>query len=246
MRIFSLIFPCLVLFCFSAHAADMSNSHPLEKKGLIRIQKDGSYIYKTSTGVKNRSASFRIGQIEAPGIESADGQTNFESMYGGSGVVAVQFDYEWQPFTGWGKVGVVAGGGLFTAQGSGRFLDGSEAQEQYTFIGLPLSLGGIYRLELSDRQWLAPYVSGGASYYILAETRDDSKTPSVTGTPAAYGAGGLLISISHWDRGTRHTLWTEYGIANMWLSLEYKVTQASSQDLDVSSNAFNVGLTFDF
>ncbi|MFP5520274.1 MAG: hypothetical protein ACLGGX_10240, partial [Bdellovibrionia bacterium] len=221
-------------------------AHPLAKKGLVAIAKDGSYIYRTETGIKSQSASLRLGQIQPPNIESADGTTNFEEMYG-SGTANISFEYEWQPFNNWGKLGVLAGIGLFNSAGNGRYLsDGTPARETYTFWGVPISAGVSYRFEFSDRQWLAPYVLGGLSYYGLVETRDDGVPPKATGVPAAFSGGGALFSITHWDKASAHTIWSEYGIANMWVSLELRVIQSFSEDLDVSSNHVNLGLTFDY
>lgn len=221
-------------------------SHPMAAKGLIRINKDGSYIYKTPTGEKSRSFSFRVGQQEAPRIVAADNVTDFQDIYGDTTVIAFGFEYEYQATTRFGKWGLVLGSGLFTANGRGRFLNGDVARESYTFLGVPLTAGGIYRFEFSDRQWLAPFATVGGAYYGLAEIRDDGKAPNVTGTPAVYGGGGILFSITNWDRETAFTLWNEYGIANMWLNLDYRLTQSLSEDVDVSSNSLNLGLTFDF
>jgi hypothetical protein len=169
--------------------------HPLAAKGLMRIEKDGSYIYRTKPLDHNQSASFRIGVIQPPNIQSADGQTDFKTMYTEENIPTFMFDYEWQPFTGFGKLGVQAGVGFFTSEGKGRFLlDGEEAKEKYTFYAFPVNLGVIYRLEFSSKQWLAPYIAGGGTYFALVEMRDDDAKPHGVGTPAAYGAGGMMFN----------------------------------------------------
>lgn len=221
-------------------------NHPLAEKGLIRIKKDGSYIYKTETGQKSRSFTFRMGSQEAPRIVAADQVTDFQDIYGSETVVSLGIDYEFQMTNRFGKWGLVIGSGFFTASGNGRFLNGDLAKESYTFLAVPLTVGGIYRFEFSDHQWFVPFVNVGGAYYGLAEFRDDGRGPSLTGTPAAYGGAGLLLSVTNWDRETAFTLWSEYGIANMWVNLDYRRAQSFSEDVDVSSNSLNLGLTFDF
>lgn len=222
-------------------------SHPLSKKGLIRIEKDGSYIYKTQTGTKNQSFSFKIASVDPMQIETADGQSSFETMYGSGSVTGLMFDYEWQPFTTYGKLGVQAGFGLTYSQGNGRFLnDGSEAKEKYTLFTIPLNLGGIYRFEYMQKQWVAPYVAGGVSYVGLIETRDDNKSPKMVGTPAAYGAGGVMVNITAFDRQMSFDLYSEYGVAAMWFVFEFRRVQSLSEDLDVSGNVINGGISVDF
>lgn len=226
--------------------------HPQAAKGLLAITKDGAYIYKTSENRDfHQTGTFRFAAMDAPKIVAADG-TTFEAMYQGSQQHMLMFDYEWQPFTTYGKLGVQAGFGLLYATGKGRFVssdpsvNGQEAKEKYTFLAVPLNLGAIYRLEWLSRQWLAPYVSGGGTYIGIAEFRDDGKTPSAVGTPGAYGAAGMLFNISAMDRETAFVLNTEYGIANLWVSVEYRYLQTFSEDLDFTSNILSAGIAVDY
>ncbi len=220
--------------------------HPMASKGLIRIESDGSYIYKTAVSKHDQSSTFRVGSIQPPNIDSADGKTNFKTMYSRSDIPIFMYDYEWQPFSQFGKLGVQAGFGFFTAQGNGRFLDGTEAREKYTFFAIPLNVGVVYRMELSDRQWLAPYVAGGLSYYAIGEFRDDSKAPHGVGTPGAYGAGGLMFNVSSFDRETAYTLDSEYGITNLWLSFEFRYVKSFSADIDLTASIINLGIAVDY
>lgn len=221
--------------------------HPLQKKGLERIEKDGSYIYKTRKYEKtNKTATLRFGFVEAPKIKAADG-TSFSTMYTSSSLFTLMFDYEWQPFEFLGKSGLQAGFGFYTAQGSGRFLNGGgEAREKYTFIAIPLNLGIIYRLEFSEKQWFVPYAAGGGTYMAMVENRDDSKSLHGVGSAGAYAAGGALFSITAIDRTMAHTLRSEYGLGGLWVSLEYRYLKSFSADLDFSSNIFSLGVAADF
>lgn len=225
--------------------------HPQAAQGLLAITKEGAYIYKTQEEKSyHQTGAFRMGMIDPPRITSVDENIDFETMYSGSQQPLLSFDFEWQPFTAYGKLGLQAGFGLMIAYGQGRFAAGSmagqEAKEEYTFLAIPLSLGVVYRLEWMDRQWIAPYVGGGGTYIGVAEIRDDGKSPKAVGTPGAYGVGGVLFNISALDRETAFTLSSEYGIANLWVSADFKQLQTFSDDLDFSSSIFGAGIVVDY
>lgn len=228
--------------------------HPQAAKGLMAITKDGSYIYRTKQAESSgQSGAFRVAMMDSPKIISADGSTNYETMYEGPQQPIFMFDYEWQPFSGaYGKLGVQAGLGVMYATGNGHFVtddaawNGKEAKEEYTFLAIPLSVGLIYRLEWMHRQWVAPYVAGGATYVPVAEIRDDGATPSMVGTPGVYGAGGMLFNISAIDRETGFTLNNEYGIRNLWVSVDYRYLKTFTEDLDFSSSIIGAGIVVDY
>ena len=227
--------------------------HPQAAKGLMTITKDGAYVYrvKPETGSKE-SGTFRVGMMDAPKIQSADGVTDFSSMYGNSSQPLFMFDYEWKPFNSFGSLGLQGGIGIMYATGQGRFIvpdpqfPDQQAKEEYTFLAIPISLGGIYRLEWGHRQWVAPYVSAGGTYIGVAEIRDDGKSPSLVGTPGVYGAGGLLFNVSAMSRDTAFTLSSEYGIKNLWISLEYRQLQTFTEDVDFSSGIVSAGVAVDY
>lgn len=221
--------------------------HPLSAKGLMRIEKDGAYIYRTETGVKDKSVSVRLSSMEPPALESADGTSDYQSMYGSSGVMGVLFDYETQPVTEYGKLGWQLGGGLFYSSGNGRFLvNGNQAREKYSFFTIPLNAGGIYRFEYMNRQWLAPYLSAGLSYIGMLEMRDDDASPKAVGTFGAYGSVGAMVNLTAMDRQMAFNLFSEYGVAAMWFVMEFRRQQVFSQDLDVSANIINAGVSVDY
>ncbi len=223
--------------------------HPQSKKGLFQISEDGSYLYHpVEIEPQGKTYNVRIGQINPPPqIDGPLAGVTYESMYGDSFPVQVNFDYEWYPFRRFGRLGIQLGAGLFTSTGKGHFVsDGSEADETYTFYGVPLSLGLIYRLQIGSRPWIAPYIAGGGSYYGLLEMRDDDEQPKLIGTPAAYGAGGLLISLAAFDREISFTLANEYGVQNIWLSIEARQVQALNENLDVTATVFSGGVVMDF
>lgn len=224
--------------------------HPLAAKGLMAITKDGSYIYRTQDNSAHKhTGAVRLGMMDPPKITAADG-TTYEMMYSEGQQPVFFFDYEWKPFQKWGMLGVQASIGALYATGHGRFADPNMGhltpKEQYTFLAMPLSLGIIYRLEWMKRQWIAPYVSGGGTYVGVVEFRDDGKTPSLVGTPGAYGGAGMMFNISAINRETAFTLRSEYGISNLWVSVDYRYLNTFSEDVDFTSNIIGAGIIVDY
>jgi|GEM_PF-2360734 len=223
-------------------------THPLTKRGLEVIEADGTYVYKIKEKTYSKSSTFRIGLMEPPAIRGLDG-SSFSDHYSTDRVPMFLYDYEWQPLVGKGKLGVQAGFGLFMAKGSGRFYpipDTLIPKEKFTFYGLPLNLGFIYRMELGNRQWLAPYVSGGGSYYLLVETRNDKSSAKVAHSPSAYGGGGLLLSLSRVDSKMRFVMLNDYGIGNLWLNFEFRYQQGLNKDVDLSGSIVAFGIQADY
>ena len=206
--------------------------HPNAVKGLVRIENDGSYLYKTKTFDKSKAGSFRYSQIDAPKIVSANNSSvNFSTIYGSKKVSGFLFDYEWQPLNLFGRLGLQLGFGLYTVKGNGTFKtetsQGGEvlarAEEVYNLYMFPLSLFGIYRFEYARNQWIVPFVNAGLTYYALAEIRDDGKKQNFNGAPAAGGGGGAHFSISALDRQKAFTMGQEYGIGDLWFTVEARV-----------------------
>jgi hypothetical protein len=226
--------------------------HPQAAHGLIMIKKDGSYVYRTQEVKQHEfSGAFRFGMIDPPKITSAAvgnaGSVTYSDMYSGGSQPLLSFDFEWQPYKSFGKLGLQTGFGLLVANGKGRFIDdGTEAKEKYTFIAIPLNIGVTYRMEWMHRQWFAPYVSAGGTYIGVAEFRDDGKSPSFNGSPGAYGGGGLLLNISAVNRDTAFTLQSEYGITNLWVSLDYRYLATFNEDMDFSSSIIGAGIVCDY
>ncbi len=220
---------------------------PLAAKGLISIRKDGSYVYKTKEDTSHKqSGIFRFAMMDPPKITARDG-TSYQEMYSVGSQTVLFFDYEWQPYQKFGKWGLQGGAGLLWASGKGRFTDGSgeEAKESYNFIAIPLNFGVVYRMEWFNRQWLVPYVSGGGTYVGILEVRDDGKM-ATGGAPGAYGAGGLMFNISAIDRQTAFTMNSEYGIKNLWVSLDYRYLKTFKENIDFSSHIIGAAVAVDY
>ncbi len=232
--------------------------HPNASKGLYLIDRTtGTYYYKTKVeSQQDTSISMRFGQYDTPDISSTINGTKikFTDVYP-SELVMLMVDYEWQPFKSFGKLGVQLGTGILVAQGNGFLTTRTPptgctvpcpAKEEYTFLAIPLNAGLVYRFEYVERQWLAPFIAAGGTYYGLAEIRDDGQDNRFVGSPGAYGAGGAMLNISALDKETGFIFDREYGISNLWLTLEFRAVQSISDSLDMSSNTLSAGVTVDF
>lgn len=227
--------------------------HPGSEQGLVAIKKDGSYIYRTEPKPTNRSGHFKIGFISPPKIETTyvangvDSVLKFEDMYTTAKLPFITYEYEWRPFENIAGFGLQAGGGFFYTEGRGRLTStNQESEEKFSFIGLPLEFGGVFRIQVGQRPWIAPYVAGGGLYFLTAEKRDDKAMPKFFGVFGSYAAGGALINISKLDRETAFTLENEYGFSNLWLTLEIKLIKTFSENLEMEDAFFNGGFTVDY
>lgn len=134
------------------------------------------------------------------------------------------------------------------ASGNGRLVADPDTQskEKYTFVSLPLNVGAVYRLEWKDQQILVPYASGGGTFLTLLEKREDKSMPNATGGFGFYGAGGVLFNLNTFDRESGMRLDSEYGIGNLWLSVEFRVTEVQNDAFIFSNRYVSAGLSFDF
>lgn len=221
--------------------------HPRAADGLMRINQDGSYQYRTKFPEKSHAGTFKITSMSTPDIRGSSGVT-YDTMYGDSELVGVQFDYEWQAFRRFGSLGLQVGSGFWTASAKGSFQrnPAERSEEAYNIFIVPLSAYLNYRFEYSRRQWVVPFVKGGGVYYGLVEIRDDGKAPALAGAPAAGGGGGLMFSISRLDTESAFRLSQEYGVADLWLTLEAQVLQGLNSDIDFSTHMISAGITADF
>jgi hypothetical protein len=230
----------------------MRVEHPKAAEGLIRINKDGSYQYRTQVKEKSQSSSVKLGMMSPPQIKGENSAVTFESMYGKQDIFEMEFDYEWQPFRKYGALGLKAGVGLATTTGKGFFKNQNRSdnrtrsEESYTLFIAPVSAFLEYRFEYVRRQWVVPYIMGGATYYGMSEMRNDGLSPTFAGAPAAGGGGGLMISLSRFDAASAFTLSQEYGIADMWLVLEARAMQGLSEDIDFTNQTISAGIAVDF
>ena len=236
-------------------------NHEGAKEGLIKITKDGTYIYDIKRPLKSESSRITFGQANNPEISlniegtDAQGVPNgsfnefvFEDFYDDASGLIIGYDYEKFPWIDKGKLGYQIGFGAMFANGHGRLVasPNNPSAETYTFLTMPINVGGVYRFEWKDKQLLAPYVCGGGTYVMLLEKREDIATPHFAGGFGFYGAGGLLFNVAAIDDEAGYALESEYGVTALWLTLEFRVTEVNSESFGFSNQYVNAGLSFDF
>lgn len=260
-----LIFIIVGAVSFDTKAETKSNeveiTHPLAKEGLVRITKEGTYIYDKERPLKKESGRISFGQANHPEItlliQPVDVNNNpagpekefeFADLYDESSGMILGYDYEWFTHTQKGKLGLQGGVSLMFASGHGRLKadPNDPSVEAFTFVTMPITLGGVYRLEWKDKQLFAPYAAGGGTLVVLAEKREDKAVPDFIGGIGFYAAGGVLFNLSTLDRDAGFQLESEYGISNMWLSLEYRLIEANNEAFTFSNQYINAGLSIDF
>jgi len=237
------------------------------QEGLVRITKDGTYIYDIKREMRSESNRISFGHALQPEVtievEKRDPATgagtgqfqtyDFGDLYEQTSSVIIGYEYERFPWIGRkGKLGFQLGGSLMFAQGHGIIVAAAgdatkeKSQEKYTFFTIPVTAGAVYRLEWKDKQFFAPYIAGGGTYTALIEKREDKASPQFTGAPGFYGAGGGLFNLALLNDDEGFALDSEYGISNLWLSLEFKVIEVNSDSFKFSNQYVNLGISFDF
>jgi hypothetical protein len=228
--------------------------HEGAKEGLVRITKDGTYVYNVERSFKNESSKITLGMASQPSIDldvtlsnNSTKTYHFGDLYSETSGLIIGYDYENFPWVDKGKLGYQIGGGAMFANGHGVLVsDGTQSAETYTFITIPINAGAVYRFEYTDKQWFAPYVAGGGTLLALLEKREDQSWPNKAGGFGFYGAGGILFNTSVLDSESGFQLDSEYGISNLWVSVEFRVTEVNSDAFSFSNQYVNAGLSFDF
>lgn len=225
--------------------------HPSARSdGLMRIDADGNYLYKAASPDKHQSSHIRIGDAGSPDItvKIEDSTVSFEDLYGDASKIGLGYDYEYFFTQNNGKLGAQAGITVQYAQGNGRLRSNpsQSSVEKFSFFTIPLFLGAVYRFEYADRQLFAPYLAGGGTYVALIEKREDRSKVNSIGAPGFYVSGGVLFNITALDRDMASNFLNEYDIGNLWINLEFKAVQVTSDDFNYENRFIQGGISFDF
>lgn len=214
-----------------------------KKRGVTRITENGEHFYGYKKGQTDHTVTFRIGSMDAPTIKNPDG-FNFDEIYDEK-FGFIQFSYEWKKNSRAGVFGVELGGGIASTTGSGRFANGDEALESYTFYTLPVHLGVNYRFQYSETQRLVPFVTGAIGYFGAVEARDDNKRNKLDSGAVALAGGGVMISLAGLDSVESAELEDSFGLKDLWISIEYRRMAGLDKNLDYSGNMINLGIILD-
>jgi hypothetical protein len=224
--------------------------HPNAAKGLTKITRDKVYIYKIKKSDQTKASSFKIGMFSPNELENKETGVSFEDFYETNNV-GILFDYEWQLFQKFGKLGLKVGSGIAMAQGTGVFKNENgttgafEPKEKLTFIIMPNTVGAITRLQFWEKQILVPYGEGGGTIFTFAETRDDGKNPKFGAAFGAYFAVGAAFSLAFLDDISMIELDRDYSINNVYFTAEYRFYQGFG-DFNFTGELINGGVTVEF
>ena len=251
---FSPTSPSRPIFDWSKHKGEKEVPHPFADKGLIRIQEDGTYIYRTDESPQKNAFDFHIGLFDFQNLKNPETGATFRDNYNETSSPSLLVNYEWQFFhTPVGKLGLRAGGGLYVAQGHGHFvhaddpdLVGKMPLTTFTLFVVPISAGAVYRMQFWDKQLIVPYAEGGGTGFTFSELRDDGHGPKFGASPAAYFALGGALNMTYFDNFSRIQLDREYGINRVYLMLEYRNELALVKRFDFSSDFFNAGFLMEY
>lgn len=261
-RFFSLLVFNFLLIHFissplqAAQVRSKKITHSGRAEGLIKIDKEGNYIYKPLPQNTQQTTHLKVGQLSNPEISTTICDENgsncntvkFSDIYSSSSGLGLEYDYEYYFTNRYGKLGAHLGLALQYSQGQGRLVSDPtiSSNEKFSFLTVPLYAGAIYRFEYKDRQLLVPYVNGGGTYTVLAEKREDRSKINAIGAFGVYAAGGALFNLSALDRDMGSNFESEYGIENLWLSAELKVVRVESSVFLLQNAFVQGGIGFDF
>lgn len=246
-----------VIFDWSKYQNATEVPHPFVEKGLLRITRDKTYIYRVGETEQKTAAQFRVGtynpdNLKAPPNSNGDVST-FEDNYNQTDNPSVLMDWEWQLWKSpIGKWGATLGAGAYVAQGNGHFAGSKNAQagltprEIFTLAVIPINVGAVYRLQIWDKQLFVPYAAGGGVLFAFGEFRDDNKAPKFGGSYGAYWAAGMAMSLTYFDALSKIQLDREYGINAVYLTGEYRSIVGLSPNFDFSSDMANAGFLMEY
>jgi hypothetical protein len=236
-----------------------SSTKPIERPE--EVDKDtGDYFYKPkkeSAAIRykidprpatKKAAFLRFGTVGP--YDLASDNSNYKDVYTDSSSFVIYAEYERVLGHLMGNWSVKFGTGVTTESGSGQFLvpdsQGRLPREKYNLFVLPNTVLMSYKLRFSDNQWVVPYVEGGGGYFTFVEYRNDGDSTSYGGAFVTAVTGGLLLNLNLLDDITAGSLYEDYGIANMWLDLQFRQNIGLDDKKDFTSNMIIGGFGFAF
>lgn len=225
-------------------------SNEPEREAPIQITEAGDFFYKLDSSERGGSAGLKFGVLTPPTIQNPDNNLTFEDVYGDQPLPSLMLDYEFSLTRQIGLVGLRIESGLMVSQATGRFRRADrvteEADEEFTFVMVPLVAHLVYRFQYSDNQFVVPFVEGGGGYFGIVELRDDGKQPRIGGAPATSFGGGFSFLLDFLDRKAIAQLDQDYGINHVWFTLQVRQLVGLKSSIDMTARQYFGGLTLDF
>lgn len=227
--------------------------HPNQEKGLYKITRSNEYLYKYKKSELKGFIHIKGGSLNLenfPTEPTDGGQSLFEELYDSDSLTTIYLEYEWQPLKKFRSISFKAGFGLSYARGKGRFLDtslaGAQAQEAYTFMMFPLSVGVIYKFKFMNNQLFIPFGTAAIDYNLATEFRSGFKAFKYAGVLASHFGGGVLLNLGWLEKTAALDLDREFGINNTYLSLEARTVVSLYDDKNIDGLVFLAGLSFEY
>lgn len=229
--------------------------HPNQEKGLYKIGRENEYHYKYKKSPLDGFIHVKGGSLNLENFpkEPTSGEKSlFEKLYDSTSITTAYFEYEWQPFKTLRSLSLKAGLGISYARGNGRFVgagnvnEGATAQEKYTLMVFPLSMGAIYKFKFMNDQLFLPYVTGALDYTTVTEFRSGFEAFRRAGILGAHAGGGVLLNLGWLEKSAALELDKDFGINNAYLSLEGRSVISFDDEFDINGFIFLAGLSFEY
>ncbi|MFK8138845.1 MAG: hypothetical protein AB8E15_10830 [Bdellovibrionales bacterium] len=214
--------------------------HPLESKGLKKVKADGTHIYKKEKGAISKNIGLKLGSLSFANWQTTINSTNvsFTDVYGTAAVLFLDFDdYITKNY---GYLSYKYSVNAVIANGNGVFADdGAESPEAYDLYLIPVGAGLTYRFQYSDTQFFVPYLTGGADFYLMAESREDGEF-NATYSYGAHAAVGFLFQMES-IMSDENDFQEDYEIQNLFLTIEARAVLGLDPDIDLTGNSIMLG-----
>ena len=209
------------------------------KDDLPPEEDTGSTIAKVKEGRDKRPTpkmppittafSAKFGLSPGVTVKNSEGAVNFQDMYGNgsSWQPDLVLHYERQFFhsENYGSFGLQADLGISYAEGYGQYqygfgsTDSKLSKTKFSFLQVPITVGGIYRFNLF--RLLRPYVGVGIGTMLYDEIRSDDNPDKHGETPIYEGEVGLALELNLFDKTTATDGFLSAGIQHSYIFMEY-------------------------
>ena len=221
----------------------------IRKRGLYKINKNEEYLYRYNKSDFHGFFHLKIGSYNFEKLPSKTPGNQFVDFYDSNSATTFLLEYDWPVFKQVESLSLNLSGGFSYNRGRGQFVDTNiktKAREKYTLWFLPLGVGLTYKLHFVSNQIFLPYVTGGLNYNLLLEHRKSFEAFKYLGIFGSYFGGGLSINLGWFERLSALQLDQEFGINNVYLTLEARQVVSFEKDYDIAGLVFLGGLSFEY